>query len=151
MVHKILFGIIGLLFVAVVVIGTQTFLEQSADTEGLLTVQSSSTEVEAGERDVPTEEPVTPPVVSKEAVEEGEQTFTFTEVQQHNSETSCYTVIEGVVYDLTPFINLHPGGRDAQLSLCGIDGTEAFLGKHGGSPKPEEMLQSLRIGVLVSE
>ncbi len=74
--------------------------------------------------------------------------FTMAEVAQHNTKDSCYTTVQGKVYDLTPAINTHPGGPDKIASICGIDGTQAFLGKHGGQPKPEAGLAKLQIGVL---
>jgi cytochrome b involved in lipid metabolism len=74
--------------------------------------------------------------------------YTMADVAQHNSQSSCWTVVNGSVYDLTAFIGQHPGGPGAIVSLCGIDGTDAFTGKHGGQPRPEQELASLKIGTL---
>lgn len=75
-------------------------------------------------------------------------TFTMGQVKTHNSGTSCYSVVNGSVYDLTQWIGKHPGGASAILSLCGKDGTQAFEQKHGGERRPESELASLKIGVL---
>ncbi len=59
-------------------------------------------------------------------------TYTLSEVAQHKSKEDCWTVIDDYVYDLTEFINRHPGG-DLILQACGVDATEAF--KNQGAPK----------------
>ncbi|OYW85244.1 hypothetical protein B7Z17_02635, partial [Candidatus Saccharibacteria bacterium 32-49-10] len=40
------------------------------------------------------------------------KTFTMDEVASHNSRTDCWTIISGQVYELTDFINRHPGGDE---------------------------------------
>jgi len=70
------------------------------------------------------------------------------EVAKHNSRESCWTVIRGEVYDLTQWIDKHPGGADKILALCGKDGTQAFEKKHGGQEKPEKALEQFEIGKL---
>jgi len=73
--------------------------------------------------------------------------YTSAEVAQHSEASSCWTTIEGKVYDLTGWIKQHPGGSRAILSLCGTDGTEAFTRQHGGKARPEQQLASFYIGV----
>lgn len=75
-------------------------------------------------------------------------TYTMAQVSAHASAASCWTVVNGAVYDLTPAINLHPGGKAAILSMCGKDSTARFEGQHGGQAKPENMLAGLKIGTL---
>ena len=75
-------------------------------------------------------------------------TYTMAEVATHNSAASCYTVIRGMVYDLTAWIAKHPGGENNILKLCGIDGTTSFERKHGGKDNPENTLAGFEIGVL---
>ncbi len=70
------------------------------------------------------------------------------QVKQHNSASSCYTAINGSVYDVTSWINQHPGGASAILSLCGTDGSAAFDAQHGGQRRPESELASFKIGAL---
>ncbi len=76
-------------------------------------------------------------------------TFLFADVQAHNTPSSCWSDIGGDVYDLTSWINRHPGGPQAIQSLCGTDGTAAFEGQHSGQKRPRAMLMMLKIGTLV--
>ncbi|TSC55022.1 MAG: nitrate reductase [Parcubacteria group bacterium LiPW_30] len=77
-----------------------------------------------------------------------EKTYTLADFSTHNSKESCWSVINGKVYDLTPWVSKHPGGESAILSICGKDGTDNFLGKHEGDEKPEAKLATFYIGVL---
>jgi len=72
----------------------------------------------------------------------------MTEVQKHNNASSCWTTINDGVYDLTNFIQAHPGGAQAILGLCGIDGTTAFTNQHDGQGRPNNELAGLKIGNL---
>ncbi len=74
--------------------------------------------------------------------------YTSAEVAAHATRTSCWTSINGNVYDVAAWISKHPGGVDAILSLCGKDGTAAFSGQHGGQKRPETELAGFKIGVL---
>ncbi len=75
-------------------------------------------------------------------------TFTMAQIASHNTAASCYSAINGNVYDLTSFVSRHPGGAAAITSLCGVDGTSAYMGQHGSSRRPANELASLKIGVL---
>lgn len=77
------------------------------------------------------------------------KTFTLAQVATHNSEADCYSAINGNVYDLTAFINKHPGGDRNILRICGLDGSSLFNGQHGGDAKPERILAGFEIGTLV--
>ena len=74
--------------------------------------------------------------------------YTMAQVAAHNSASSCYTAINGSVYDLTSFVSQHPGGASRILSLCGIDGTAAYSSQHGSARRPANELASLKIGTL---
>jgi len=74
--------------------------------------------------------------------------YTMAQVQAANTPQKCWTVINNNVYDLTNWINQHPGGPDKIIQLCGTDGTSKFTTKHGGQAKPEQELASLQIGKL---
>jgi cytochrome b involved in lipid metabolism len=67
----------------------------------------------------------------------------------HTSRESCWTAINGSVYDLTSWIPKHPGGEQAILQLCGTDGSEKFNRQHGGDSAKEALLAGFKIGVLV--
>jgi cytochrome b involved in lipid metabolism len=74
--------------------------------------------------------------------------FTLGDVALHSDRTSCWSAINGSVYDLTSWIDKHPGGASKILSICGKDGSSAFSNKHLGEPKPEVMLASFKLGAL---
>ena len=64
-------------------------------------------------------------VVSSQAQPSGTG-YTADEVAKHNSRDSAWVVYDGKVYDLTDFVNLHPGGRSEILDAAGKDATSAF-------------------------
>lgn len=78
------------------------------------------------------------------------KTISASEVAQHNSASSCWTIINGKVYDITKEIDVHPGG-DQILQACGKDGTVAFnssgKGGQGHSSSAQQQLASFQIGV----
>lgn len=53
------------------------------------------------------------------------------EVAKHNTEQDCWFIISGKVYDVTAYINQHPGGRNQIIPFCGHDATTAFATKNG--------------------
>ena len=76
------------------------------------------------------------------------KSYTAAQVSLHKNASSCWTSISGSVYDLTKWISQHPGGPDRILSICGIDGTSAFEGQHGGQSRPQQILATFKIGTL---
>jgi cytochrome b involved in lipid metabolism len=81
-------------------------------------------------------------------VTSGAKTFTQAEVAANNTATKCYTSINGGVYDLTAWVNAHPGGKNPIQGLCGKDGTEAFMKKHKGGKKFIDILARFKVGNL---
>jgi len=76
--------------------------------------------------------------------------YTMANVAQHNNASSCWAAINGNVYDLTSWINQHPGGPERILSICGTDGTAAFNGQHAGQSQPANILKNFLLGPLSS-
>ena len=74
--------------------------------------------------------------------------YTMEQVKANNSSSKCWSSINGKVYDLTNWINSHPGGPGAITSLCGTDGTASFNGMHGGSGQPASRLAGYLLGPL---
>lgn len=74
--------------------------------------------------------------------------YTMSEVESHDSQDDCWAVVRGEVYDLTDWVNAHPGGASAIARMCGTDGTSAFEGQHGGWEQAESTLAGFKIGVL---
>ncbi|MFA5991304.1 MAG: cytochrome b5-like heme/steroid binding domain-containing protein [Candidatus Doudnabacteria bacterium] len=78
----------------------------------------------------------------------GGKTYTMADVQSASTPEKCWSAINGQVYDLTAWINKHPGGDKNILKICGKDGSSAFNGQHGGQSKPEGILKGFEIGIL---
>jgi hypothetical protein len=74
--------------------------------------------------------------------------YTMAQVRANNTARSCWTAIDGYVYNLTNWISAHPGGSGAILFLCGTDGTNAFKAQHENQTKPAIRLDGYRIGPL---
>jgi predicted heme/steroid binding protein len=53
-------------------------------------------------------------------------TFSLEAVAKHNTSASCWMVIDGGVYDVTDFLNAHPGGSQALVNEAGGDVSDVF-------------------------
>ncbi|XP_019200321.1 PREDICTED: cytochrome b5-like [Ipomoea nil] len=71
----------------------------------------------------------------------------FEEVAQHNKTKDCWLIIDGKVYDVTPFMEDHPGGDEVLLSATGKDATNDFEDV-GHSDAAREMMDKYFIGVI---
>ena len=76
--------------------------------------------------------------------------LTLARVKENNTASSCWSIINGNVYNLTTWISSHPGGKSAITSLCGIDGTSAFNSQHRNESRPESRLATYLLGKLTS-
>merc|ERR1719177_30614 len=80
--------------------------------------------------------------------------FKLTEVAEHNrskgEDKSIWTIIHDKVYDITKFLDEHPGGEETLIENAGIDSTENFEDV-GHSSDAREMLEEYYIGELAEE
>ena len=53
------------------------------------------------------------------------------EIKQHNKKDDCWVVVDGVVYDMTDFLDDHPGGKRLPVKHSGKDVTEIWNSFHG--------------------
>ena len=74
--------------------------------------------------------------------------YTMADVQSHGAPDSCWSTINGGVYDLTEWVSRHPGGQNAIMRLCGIDGSNRFNRQHSTFQQAIDTLALLKIGVL---
>ncbi|MFZ2886546.1 MAG: cytochrome b5-like heme/steroid binding domain-containing protein [Minisyncoccia bacterium] len=74
--------------------------------------------------------------------------ISMADIAAHADDSSCWTAINGNVYDLTSWIPNHPGGEQAIKQLCGTDGSAKFNNMHGGDAKKETVLAGFKIGEL---
>ncbi|CAH1269683.1 CYB5A [Branchiostoma lanceolatum] len=72
------------------------------------------------------------------------------EVEKHTTGTSSWLVIHDKVYDVTKFLEEHPGGEEVLLEQAGKDGTESFEDV-GHSEDARELMENYLIGELRDE
>lgn len=77
---------------------------------------------------------------------EHQQFFTASEVSKHNTAHDCWIVIKNKVYDVTPYVEEHPGGYSI-LNHAGDDSTEGFYGPQHAS-RVFDMVDEFYIGEL---
>ncbi|KAI1345053.1 acyl-CoA dehydrogenase/oxidase [Xylariaceae sp. FL0016] len=58
------------------------------------------------------------------------KTFTRDEVAKHNTEDSIWFIIDSKVYDVSEFVDAHPGGESVLRQVAGTDATVAFYNLH---------------------
>ena len=76
--------------------------------------------------------------------------ITMADVAKHSTAQDCWSVVDGKVYDLTQWIPQHPGGPGVIEGMCGVDGTDAYNGQHGGSAEIAGILATFEIGTLAA-
>ncbi|KPM39067.1 hypothetical protein AK830_g7517 [Neonectria ditissima] len=57
-------------------------------------------------------------------------TFSRDEVRSHTTEDSLWCIIDSTVYDLSDFVDAHPGGESVLRQVAGQDATTAFYNLH---------------------
>jgi len=72
--------------------------------------------------------------------------ITVAQVATHNKATDCWIIIKSDVYDLTSYIQQHPGGAGVLTNLCGKDATSAFESQHASQMAPASALAALKMG-----
>jgi cytochrome b involved in lipid metabolism len=70
---------------------------------------------------------------------------TLEELKKHTSKDSLYVLLHEKVYDVTKFIDEHPGGDEVILAEAGIDATEAFEDV-GHSDEARALLPDMLVG-----
>ncbi|XAR60967.1 hypothetical protein NMG60_11034532 [Bertholletia excelsa] len=75
--------------------------------------------------------------------------FSLAEVSEHNNSKDCWLVISGKVYDVTKFLEDHPGGDEVLLSATGKDATDDFEDV-GHSSSARAMMDELYVGEIDS-
>ncbi|KNE70046.1 hypothetical protein AMAG_15035 [Allomyces macrogynus ATCC 38327] len=75
------------------------------------------------------------------------RTFSLDEVAKHNKPDDCWVVVDGKVYDVTKFLDKHPGGRKILLKHVGTDATKAWMNFHNPIIL-ETVGRKLQIGIV---
>ncbi|KAF2019156.1 hypothetical protein BU24DRAFT_364576 [Aaosphaeria arxii CBS 175.79] len=55
------------------------------------------------------------------------------EVQKHSSESDCWIVVDGTIWDITDFAPNHPGGAEIIYKHAGLDASSAYNAVHSPS------------------
>ncbi|XP_047323919.1 cytochrome b5-like [Impatiens glandulifera] len=71
----------------------------------------------------------------------------FEEVSKHNHQKDCWLIISGKVFDVTQFLDDHPGGDEVLITATGKDATDDFEDV-GHSDSAREMLDKYLIGEI---
>jgi cytochrome b involved in lipid metabolism len=66
--------------------------------------------------------------------------------QRNNGKAGYWLILEQVVYDLTEFAELHPGGRSIVHAYAGIDAGHGYARAHAHQPDVDAMREMYRIG-----
>ncbi|XP_014843116.1 PREDICTED: cytochrome b5-like isoform X1 [Poecilia mexicana] len=82
-----------------------------------------------------------------ETADGGTKYYTLEEVRVHNMSNDTWLIIHNKIYDITSFLEEHPGGEEVLLEQGGSDATESFEDV-GHSTDAREMLQQFYIGEL---
>ena len=93
--------------------------------------------------------PAAAPPAAAAAFDPSKPSFSLAEVEQHASAESAWMVVHDKVYDATPFLQAHPGGKESILISAGTDCTDEFGAIH--SQKAWKMLDDYYIGQLRPE
>ena len=77
--------------------------------------------------------------------------YSIAEVAMHSTTESGWVVVDGEVYDVTSFLDEHPGGKALLLSVAGTDATTTFNGIHPDLQTALREGEAFKIGIVVSE
>lgn len=73
--------------------------------------------------------------------------FTKDQISLHNSQNSCWIIIDNGVYDVTKFLDDHPGGKQVFVAYAGTDCTDEFKQVQHSS-EAKLLLSKYQIGSL---
>jgi L-lactate dehydrogenase (cytochrome) len=77
--------------------------------------------------------------------------ISVSEISSHNSDTSCWIVVNGVVFDITNFAPEHPGGPGIIYKYAGRDATQAYNEIHSPAIIQNGLPADAQKGVIDSQ
>lgn len=75
---------------------------------------------------------------------------TPSELERHNTPSDAWTAIDGRVYNITPYMRFHPGGKRELMRVAGRDGTALYYKTHAWV-NIDAVLGRAMVGALVHE
>lgn len=79
-----------------------------------------------------------------------QRTFSLDEVAEHKVPNSYWIIVHGKVYDVTPFLDTHPGGRGILVKYSGGDATAPFEDVNH-SRAAQALMEQYLVGDLADE
>ncbi|KAI3930470.1 hypothetical protein MKW92_034076 [Papaver armeniacum] len=73
--------------------------------------------------------------------------YTVEEASKHNTKQDCWLILDGKVYNVTKYLDDHPGGDDVLVNATGRDAIEDF-DFVGHSKSARELMETYLIGEL---
>lgn len=88
--------------------------------------------------------------MSKVSKTQKNRIYSLAEVAKHNTRSSTLMTYSGKVYDITPFLDDHPGGDDILMQYAGMDvgGVMSDESQHVHSKSAYDMLDEFVVGEL---
>ncbi|KDQ64178.1 hypothetical protein JAAARDRAFT_116670 [Jaapia argillacea MUCL 33604] len=74
-----------------------------------------------------------------------DKVITLEDLQAHVDKNNLYLLVSGKVYDVTKFVDEHPGGDEVMLAEAGKDATEAFEDV-GHSDEARSLMPDMLVG-----
>ena len=76
--------------------------------------------------------------------------YTIEEISEHDNDDDCWIIIDNKVYDVTPYIDFHPGGKGFVLETAGKNATEKFY-ETPHSDTAKDLLVKYLVGTVKAE
>ncbi|KAI0208859.1 Cytochrome B5 [Lamellibrachia satsuma] len=76
--------------------------------------------------------------------------ITLAEVKEHSTAEDCWVAINSKVYDVTDYLDIHPGGGESIEAEAGTDSTKAY-DLVGHSAYAVSLMAPYQVGVVVEE
>ncbi len=92
-------------------------------------------------------EDLTPNASSKPNTD-GSISLSVAEIKTHDNKSDCWSIVNANVYNLTSYVQNHPGGAAVIANICGKDGTKSFTNQHNTQGKPNNVLRSFLLGPI---
>ncbi|KAJ1886581.1 hypothetical protein LPJ66_009557 [Kickxella alabastrina] len=73
--------------------------------------------------------------------------YTMDEIKLHNKRDDCWMVIGNKIYNVTRYMDFHPGGKSQLMRAAGKDGTKLFYESHAWV-NPDNILGPCLVGFV---
>lgn len=134
---------LGVILAFLFIVGTVTLVGFSSGSESLQNNNINTSPSQVNSK-------INPPLLDKNTAPNTIQAkpgeITMRDVSGHSSSGDCYLAINGNVYDVSNYINQHPGGRRTITDRCGKEVTNIFARIH--SNRAWDILDNYKIGEL---